>query len=202
MSVGTNIRTEILVGRHRTQKSASGTIEGRRGASANPVSSPVDRVEISLTANMTVEAVNGVMQDLVVEQINKAIQEAGIDLTVEEAQLNEVDVSPEVIAEDIASFATGFFEGFRQNHLGESGVTQIQGFMTLIRDAIRDGFQQARDFLEDITTLGESISENIDRIYELTQDHLDGFEKEQLSALEDNDTGSPESVDENMEEMS
>ena len=39
-------------------------------------------------------------------------------------------------------------------------------------------------------------------VYEMTQDHLDGFEKEQLSALEDNDTGSPESVDENMEEMS
>tara|TARA_B100001123_G_scaffold443162_1_gene588554 strand:+ start:11183 stop:11287 length:105 start_codon:yes stop_codon:yes gene_type:complete len=34
----------------------------------------VDRVEISLTANITVETVNGVMQDSVVEQINKAIQ--------------------------------------------------------------------------------------------------------------------------------
>ena len=168
MSISTDIRTEALVARFRAQRSAPGKAERQRSDSGTLATAPIDRVEISLTANMTVEAANGVMEDSVVEQINKAIQEAGIDLTVEDAHRNEVDVSPEATAQEIVNYAAGFLEGFRQNYLGESGESQIRGFMTLIRGAISDGLQQARHFLDGITTLDESIQENIDRTYELT----------------------------------
>jgi hypothetical protein len=192
MSISTDIRTEALVAQFRAQRPAPGKDERQRSASGTLVTAPIDRVEISLTAHMTVEAVNGVTQDSVVEQINKVIQDAGIDLTVEEAYRNQVDVSPEAVAQEIVKYATGFLEEFRQNHLDESGESQTRGFMTLIRGAISDGFQQARNFLQGITTLDESIQENIDRTYELTQGYLTEFEQQQLEVSDDKEAGDSE----------
>jgi len=184
MSIGTDIRTEVLVAQLRAQRSTADKSVKRPQPSMQTAGS-VDRVEISLTANMTVETVNGVLQDSIVEQINKAIQEAGIDLTVAEAYRKGVDVSPEAIAKEIVGFSTGFLDRYKQNHITESDGSKVRGFITLIRGAIRDGFQQARDFLEGITTLDESIEANIDRTFELTQEYLEGFEEEQVAALED-----------------
>lgn len=144
-----------------------------------------DRVEISLAANMTVEAANGIVMDSVVEQINRAIQEAGIDLSVEEARASGLDTTPKGTARRIADFATGFFEAFRQNHADETDRGQVAGFMSLIRGAIEEGFQQARDFLEGITSLSETIDENINRTFELANRYLDDFHQAQLDLLQE-----------------
>ncbi|MDA0749011.1 MAG: DUF5610 domain-containing protein, partial [bacterium] len=107
-----------------------------------------DRVEISLSARMTVEAANGIAQDSMVEQINKAIQEAGIDLSVEGARDAGLDLSPEATAKRISEFALGYRNAFDEIHVGESAETRITGFLSMIRGAIQEGFQHARQFLE------------------------------------------------------
>jgi hypothetical protein len=53
----------------------------------------------------TSATVNGVLNGSVVEQINKAIQEAGIDLKIEAGK--SFEVSPEGAARRIADFETG-----------------------------------------------------------------------------------------------
>lgn len=136
-----------------------------------------DRVEISLSANMTVQAANGIMNDSVVEQINKALQEAGIDFKVEETQGGKIDVSPEGTARRIADFATSFFDAYKTNHASESGDVQLRGYMSLMRKAIEDGFQNARSFLKGITKLSEEIEKNIDETAALTNQYLDDFYK-------------------------
>jgi hypothetical protein len=53
----------------------------------------------------TSATVNGVLKDSVVEQINKAIQEAGIDLKIEAGK--SFEVSPEGAVRCIADFENG-----------------------------------------------------------------------------------------------
>ena len=189
----TSIQTEALVSRfraHRKETEARVT-QSDVGVDAHAAApSRGDKVEISLTANMTVETVNGILNDSVVEQINKAIQEAGIDLRVEAE--TGTDQSPEATARRIVDFATGFLETYQANHAAEASKAQVGGFMTLIRDAIQEGFTHARDFLESITKLSDTINANIDKTFELTSGFLDAFHQTQLKALEGASGGSDE----------
>ncbi|MCZ6634410.1 MAG: DUF5610 domain-containing protein [bacterium] len=137
-----------------------------------------DKVEISLSVELTVETANGIMLDSVLEQINKVIQEAGIDLKVEDA--SGVDMSSEATAKRIVNFATGFLDAYRKNHAGEANVVQVKGFMSLTRMAIEEGFQSARDFLEGMTRLSETIDENINQTFALTQQFLKAFQQAEL----------------------
>ncbi len=181
MPIRSDIANQALVGQHGANR---GTSPGRQkpaepsGAEpAKPVRpdvqhraqgaassrqvdlAPEDRVEISLAANLTVEAVNGILNDSVVEHINKAIQEAGIDLKVEEAEASGTDVSPEGTARRIADYSVAFMDRFVAGYQGTSGEGTIQGFMSLIRDAIEVGFKQARDVLAGVTKLSDTIDE-------------------------------------------
>ena len=143
-----------------------------------------DRVEISLAANLTVEAVNGILNDSVVEQINKAIQEAGIDLKVEEAEASGTDTSPEATARRIADYSVGFMDRFTAGHQGMSAKATVQGFMSLIRDAIEVGFKQAREVLAGVTKLSDTIDQNISRTFELTRQYLDEFHQTQIEQIQ------------------
>ena len=143
-----------------------------------------DRVEISLAANLTVEAVNGILNDSVVEHINKAIQEAGIDLKVEEAEASGIDTSPEVTARRIADYSAGFLDRFAAGHGGMASEATIEGFMSLIRDAIEVGFRQARDVLAGVTKVSDTIDQNISRTLELTHQYLDEFHQTQVEQVQ------------------
>ena len=137
-----------------------------------------DKVEISLFADMKVGTANGIMLDSVVEQINKVIQEAGIDLKMEEA--SGVDMSSEATAKRIVHFATGFLDAYRKNHAGETDVVQVKGFMSLTKMAIEEGFQSARNVLEGITRLSETIDGNIKKTFSLTQQFIKAFQQAEL----------------------
>jgi len=193
MPISSDIRTEGLLAQFRAQRSvqkagpkasadeaqaaarvsASGLHGGQSAAGS-------DRVDISLSANLTVEAANGILNDSVVEQINRALQEAGIDLTVEEAAERGLDVSPEATAHRIVDFAVGFSGAYRQNHATAAPQGQVHGFMSLLRGAIQDGFQHARDFLSSITKLSDTIDQNITRTFELVNAYLEEYEQAQL----------------------
>ena len=202
MPIRTDLNTEALLAQLRVRKSAGRREEGHpilpgpaqtaradarlqtRISAAGLKGAGADSVEISLTANMTVEAANGIVMDSLVEQINKAIQEAGIDLTVEKARAEGMDLSPESTARRIVEFATGFLEGYESGRDHSPARVRVSGFMTLIREAIQEGFHQARDFLEGITKLSETMDQNIDRTFELANQYLDEFHQTRIAQID------------------
>jgi hypothetical protein len=130
----------------------------------------------------------GVLNDSVVEQINKTIQEAGIDLRIE--MDGSFDVSPGATARRIADFATGYLDAYSESRAAESTEVRIEGFMSLIRTAIKEGFSQAKDFLSGIAKLSETLTETIDQTFELTSGYLSDFESAQLAAAQRTDAES------------
>ena len=182
----TTLHTEALIARFRAERSMKRT--GADGARAHTSQSMSDSIEISAAA--TASAVNGVVNDSVVEQINKVIQEAGIDLRIE-TDGSSFAVSPEGAARRIADFATGYLEAYSESRASQPVETRIDGFMSLIRGAIEEGFSHARDFLSSVTGLSETLSQAIDRTHELTTGYLSDFRSAQLAASQPTQAGSP-----------
>jgi len=141
----------------------------------------VDRVEISV--NSTSATVNGVLNDSVVEQINRAIQESGIDLRIETD--GSIDVSPEAAARRISDFATGFHDAYTQSRASEPAPVRLTGFMSLIRGAIEEGFSEARDFLSGIQKLSDTMRDTIGRTFELTQGYLSDFQAAKQAVVDE-----------------
>ena len=139
-----------------------------------------DRVEISAASASA--AGNGVLNDSVVEQINRAIQEAGIDQRVETA--GSIDLLPEGTARRISDIATRYFDSYLESRVSQPVEPRIDGFMSLIRGAIEEGFFEARDFLAGITKLSETMRQTIDRTFKLTQGYPSEFRSAQLATTE------------------
>lgn len=195
MPIHTDIHTEAILAQYRAQRTTtreSHTASDKKNTQATHQTQ--DRVEISIAANLTPEAANGIMFDSVVEQINKALQEGGIDLKAEDGQTGKVDVSPEGTARRIVDFAGRFLNAFRQNHGSDSNETQLNGFMSLTRNAIQEGFQHAKDFLNGITKLSDTIQENIDQTFQLTNQYLDEFHQAQQSRSNPENPTPPETT--------
>ncbi len=182
----TSLHTEALVARFRAERTTRWT--GADGARAQSQSTSVDRFEFS--AESTAATLNGVLNDSIVERINEAIQKAGIDLRIDTN--GSFDVSPEGTAHRIADFATGYLEAYSESRAAEPAEIRIEGFMSLIREAIKEGFSQAKDFLSGITKLSEALSENIDRTFALTTAYLDDFGSAQLAAAQQQATEAPD----------
>ena len=122
------------------------------------------------------------LNDSVVEQINKAIQEAGIDLWVDTE--GSFEVSPDGTARRIADYASGYLDAYSQSRLDQPIESRINGFMSLIRGAIEEGFTHARDFLSGITMLSDTLADTIDKTYQMTQGYLTEFRYAQLRSAE------------------
>ena len=186
----THLHAEVQIARFRAEQSSKRA--GADGARAHTSRQTSDSVEISTEA-ATSATINGVLNDSVVEQINKAIQEAGIDLRIETD--GSFDVSPSGTARRIADFATGYLDAYSGSRLSEPMEVRINGFMSLIRGAIEDGFTHAKDFLSTVSGLSDTLSDSIDKTYALTQSYLSEFRSTQMAAAqpdgpaEDNTTG-------------
>ncbi len=90
--------------------------------------------------------------------------------------------SPQNTANRIVDFATGFFSVYLQSHAEEETQDQVSPFTTLIGDAIKQGFDEAKEALGDLSGLDE-ISKNIDRTYGLVMEGLDQFRHEHFNEL-------------------
>ena len=205
MPIRTDIHTQELLVQFRAQRQS--TEKPEAGASTEPVtisdsvsfrsqsiveleakvrsagSGSADQVDISLTGNMTIQAANGILKDSLIDKINQVFEEAGMDVTVEEMEDLGEEMTPEATAGRIVAFATSFLESFKANHVEEAPTARIEGFIALIRDAISDGFARARDFLEGITKLSETVDESINKTFEITNTLLDEFHQAQLDGM-------------------
>jgi hypothetical protein len=143
----------------------------------------MNSVQLNLSASVTIEDANKILKDRLAEKINAAFEQAGVDIDIREIEQQNLDTSPEATARRIVDFATGFLGAYAKNHADEDEKGQLEGFMSLIGDAIDQGFSDARDILQGIADISGSISDNIDKTYELTQKGLDDFFKKQLDLI-------------------
>lgn len=152
--------------------------EDGRGRTAS-----LDSVQIDLSVNMTIENANKILRDRLADRINEAFSEAGVEIDIREVEQQNLDTSPEATAKRIVDFATGFLGVYAKNHEDEEETARLDGFMSLIGDAIDKGFADARDILNGIADISGPISDAIDKTYELTQKGLDDFYKKQLDLI-------------------
>ena len=124
-----------------------------------------------------------VLQTSLTDKINGAFQTAGMDTNVESLLSSGIDFSPKATANRIVSFSTSFFGAFQLNHQGEEKGMQIEGFSSLIKDAVKAGFEDARGILDGIGKISPEIGADIDETFDLVMKGIDDFAAEQESAL-------------------
>ena len=120
-----------------------------------------------------------------IQKLNETLEpELGAN-AIEEAKASGMDFSPEAVAERIVGFATGFFSNYLENHPDEESSEQLSGFLNLVRGAIDQGFEEARNILGGLDVLSGEIAASVDKTYDLIQQKLDSFEKSTLELLSD-----------------
>lgn len=133
-------------------------------------------IESSLKFNATAsDQPQSLVLKTVLQGINEALQEIGMDISVEDAYESGIDVSPEATAERIVSFSTQLFSSYREQH-PEMAVTElIRTFADTIGAGIEQGFSEAKEILGGLNVLQGDIADNIDKTYELVQLGLKSF---------------------------
>lgn len=106
--------------------------------------------------------------------INEALKPTLGEHAIENAMSQ--DNTPEGTAGRIVSLSTGFFEAFKQQHVGEDPAAVLKKFMTTIRSGFEQGFNEARDILQGMGVLDGDIAGNIEKTFELVQQGYADFE--------------------------
>lgn len=110
------------------------------------------------------------------EEINNLIKETtGEENAVQSATDAGMDFSPEATAQRILSFATGFFDKFKENHSELEDEEARSQFVDLIQGGIDRGFEEAREILDGLQVLNGDIADNIDKTYQFILDGLNQF---------------------------
>ncbi len=109
--------------------------------------------------------------------INEALNEMGVENTVEEAYESGVDFSPEAVAERIVSFSTQFLSSYREQHPEMDEEEALNAFVNIIGGGIDQGFDEAKEVLTSLNVLEGDISDTIDKTYALVQEGLQSFVK-------------------------
>jgi hypothetical protein len=109
--------------------------------------------------------------------------------------------SPENTANRILGFTTSFFDDYLGNHEDESEEENVNGFTSLIGDAIKKGFEEAEEILGDFDQLGE-IGETIQKTYQLVLEGLEEYRLNHLNSLGLEDSVDEDSADDDLEEPS
>ena len=135
-----------------------------------------DRVEISSTSQY--------MANLIFDKITARVAEKYGDEAAELIKFDSnLDTSPRATAERIFTFATGFYQKYAEQHSDEDAEEVLSRFMTTIRNAIGQGFQEAQEILAGLSSFTPEIEDVAKETYQQLQEMLDRFEQEQLDAL-------------------
>ncbi|TXH94810.1 MAG: hypothetical protein E6Q75_11595 [Rheinheimera sp.] len=115
----------------------------------------------------------------------EATAETGLNKTYS----NE-DTSPQATADRIVSFATNFYQAFREQNPELNDKDGLEQFMQEIGKGIDQGFADARDILTGLKKLEGKVADDIDETYNLIQQGLQDFRermqqpKDQATAAE------------------
>jgi hypothetical protein len=147
---------------------------------------PKAEVNAAIVQTVSIDAKEQPMELLfkaAIEKLNEMLApELGAE-AIQAAAASGMDFSPEATADRIVGFATSFYGVYQENHQDDEGGPSLDGFMSIIRDAIDKGFQEARDILEGLQVLEGDIAADIDQTYELVQQGLARFEEAQAEQM-------------------
>jgi hypothetical protein len=160
----------------RTQSSSSSQL-------VSPGGSQSSSVLLNVGQQIDANYVQTVLDTSLTDKINGAFQSAGMDTNVESLLSSGLDFSPQATADRIVGMATSFFGAFQLNHQGQEKGIQIEGFTSLVKDAVKAGFEEAGSILSGIGDISPEIADDIDETFGLVMKGLDDFAEEQESAL-------------------
>ncbi len=126
-----------------------------------------------------------VLKNSLAERLDKAFAEAGVEIDTKQLLENSLDTSPEATAKRIVDFSTGFLASFKNNNKGIEGTEQIDKFTALIKDAVKQGFDDAGAILKGIGEISGEVQGGIDQTFELVMKGIDDFAKQEKQALFD-----------------
>lgn len=100
--------------------------------------------------------------------------EAAAETGLNKTYSNE-DTSPQATADRIVSFATNFYQAFREQNPELNDADGLEQFMQEIGKGIDQGFADARDILTGLKKLEGKVADDIDETYNLIQQGLQDF---------------------------
>lgn len=101
------------------------------------------------------------------------------------------DNTPSGTAGRIVSISTGFYDGFKQQHPGESADAVLTKFMDTIRGGFEKGAKEAQGILKGMGVLNGDIASNIDKALELVRQGYAAFEAAQRNSMSGTSSTSP-----------
>jgi len=160
----TSMHLNAYISQHRFHTS------WREPEAGTPVRSP-DRLELGWDGITAGDALK-VVTERVLARIEAAVDEARQILGVGPGPL---DTSPEATADRIFNFAIGFFDAYRIEHPELDDDQAREGFVSLVRGAVRQGIQDARGILTGIAPISDSVNADIDRVAHILDDRFAQF---------------------------
>jgi hypothetical protein len=143
-----------------------------------------DSIEIS-AAGISAFA-NRVLRENSLAELNKILQASDEGATPIE-ELDPTEHTPEKTADFIVSLTTRFYDTYAAGHpeLDSQGV--LDGFMEVISGGIQKGFDDAREVLEGLELLKDSIAEGVDKTDSLVSEGLKQFYEHKLALMEESE---------------
>ncbi len=115
-------------------------------------------------------------EQLIVERISVRITMTSItQVTPAQEVPSQLDLSPEATAQRIFSFSISLSAVYQSQNPDESAESALAGFEQLVRDAIDEGFGEARSVLDEFGRLDEQTAEFVDKTYSILDRLLDEF---------------------------
>ncbi|MDH5552602.1 MAG: DUF5610 domain-containing protein [Nitrosomonas sp.] len=144
-----------------------------RNAERKQLDAPTSESTVNLNAANDPQAL--VLQTAL-EGINEALHETLGENTIQATQESNIDITPNVTAERIASLSTEIFPAFQEQHPELPQNEALNTFVSIINEGLNAGITEARDILTNMNALQTGDNAKIiDDIYALTQEKLQSF---------------------------
>ncbi len=183
MNVG-NAQSQSLIA--SMQSSSRSTLAMKKtiadaGGSPQAKSLLVDAVNVNIQVDKGFA--NRVLSDSLNDKLNSMFKEAGMDTTVESLLQSGTDFSPQATANRIVEFATGFYGQYQSNNTDVDEKEQLEGFSTMIKGAIEEGFAGAQEMLAGLGEIDSDVQAGIDETFDLTMKGMDDFVAQRAAQL-------------------
>ncbi|RUO43964.1 hypothetical protein CWE15_01920 [Aliidiomarina taiwanensis] len=119
-----------------------------------------------------------------IEGINEVLEPTMGKNAAQKVFDSNVDTSPEATAERIVSFATNFYELYKEANPGETDEETLTSFINEIMSGVDRGFAEAKDLLTGLQVFKGQVESDANETYDLIKQGIEDFREQTLSAQE------------------
>ncbi|WP_337878928.1 DUF5610 domain-containing protein [Rheinheimera sp.] len=119
------------------------------------------------------------------EGINRELEEEFGPNAAEKIKQSDVDTSPEATADRIVSFATAFYQKYKEQTPDMTEEERLDKFLSIVGGGVDTGFADAREILDGLGVLSGKVADDIDKTYGLIQDGFARFRESILNPAKD-----------------